>query len=110
MTVRILKHLTLSLVCAAVILVLGYCGAVWSLANFAPGGDVTFTKEQERQAAIGDCILAVFDWPSQHLLGQQRNWLFSSLFYGTILHGTMILAYKAGRRAIASKGYRALNR
>lgn len=103
MTARILKHLVIFLTCAAVILLLGNCGGAWSLANFAPGGDVIITEEQERQAAMGDCVLAVFDWPSQHLLGHQRNWLFSSLFYGTILYGTIILGYKSGRRMVAGK-------
>jgi len=110
MTARIWKHLVIFLACATVILLLGNCGGVWSLANFAPGGDVIITEEQERQAAMGDCILAVFDWPSQRLLGQQRNWLFSSLFYGAILYGTIVLGYKSGRRAIASKGCPASSR
>jgi hypothetical protein len=87
---RALKHLATFLLCAGVALVIGYWGVVLSLSTFAPGGDVTFTEAQKKRGAAGDAIVAVFDWPSQHLLGQHRSSVFSSVCYGVVFYGAVL--------------------
>ncbi len=87
---RVLNHLVVFCVGAGLALTLGFWGVTLSLATFAPGGDVTFTAGQERQAAIGDAILTVFDWPSRHILGQYRNWAFSSVCFGAVFLGACL--------------------
>ena len=97
--VRALKHITVFLACAGAVLVVGYRGAVMSLATFAPGGDVTFAESQRRRAATGDAILAVFDWPSQHLLGVRQSWIFSSVSYGAAFYGALVGLHRCRRKA-----------
>jgi hypothetical protein len=95
---RALKHVALFLACAALALLLGYWGAVMSLAAFAPGGDVEFSERQKRTEATGDAMLAVFDWPSRHLLGVDRSWVFSSLAFGAVLYGAVLGAHRCLRK------------
>lgn len=95
---RVLKHLALFLACAAVALLLGYWGAVMSLAAFAPGGDVKFSDQQKRTEATGDAMLAVFDWPSKHLLRVDHSWTFSSLAFGAVLYGVVLGAHRCLRK------------
>ena len=97
---RALRHIAVFLVCAGVVLVVGYWGAVMSLATFASGGDVTFSESQKRRAATGDAILAVFDWPSQHLLDVRRSWIFSTVSYGAVFYGALIGLHRCRRKAI----------
>jgi len=86
---RALKHIAVFLVSASVALPVGYGGVMMSLSTFAPGGDVEFADRQRRRATTGEAILAVYDWPSQYLLGVQRSWTFSSGWYGAVLYGTL---------------------
>lgn len=85
----ILKQIGLFLLCAGVATLLGYWGAAMSLADFAVGGDVVISEQQKRTGAMGNAMLAVYDWPSQQLLGQQRNWFFSSVCYGALGCGVL---------------------
>lgn len=98
---RALKHLALFSLCAGAALLMGYYGAVMSLATFAPGGDVQFSEEQKRRTAMGDAILAVYDWPSQRLLGVDHSWAFSSVAYGAVLYGAFIGSHKCFRKTAA---------
>jgi hypothetical protein len=95
-----LKHTVAFVVCAAAVLVVGYWGMAMSLATFAPGGDVTFSEAQKRRAATGDTILAVFDWPSHHVLGVQRSWIFSTACYGAALYGALVGSRGCLRKAL----------
>ena len=84
--------------CAAFALLLGYWSTVMSLATFAVGGDVELSEQQKRNGETGDAILAVFDWPSKHLLGVDQSWTFSSVFLGTVLYGGLLGSHRVFTR------------
>jgi len=92
--VRLLKHLALFLLCAVAALLLGFWGVAMSLDAFAVGGDVELSEQQKRNGATGDMVLAVFDWPSKHLLGVDQSWTFSSLAFGAVLYGAVLGSHR----------------
>jgi len=101
--VHALKHIAVFLISAGATLFVGYWGAVISLSTFAPGSDVEFSEQQRRRAAAGDAILAVYDWPSQRLLGVERSWTFSAGCCGAILYGAIVGLHKCRRKAAVAR-------
>jgi hypothetical protein len=59
---------------------------------------------------MGDAILAVYDWPSQKLLGVDHNWPFSSLAYGAVLYGAFVGSHRLFRKRPPSASRLIVNR
>ena len=83
-------------------------GAVWSFADFHPGGDVPFNEQRAKTAGRGMAMFQLYLWPVLALsrdyenlyalmLFTQIHWIILPLLYGGVLHLLLWALIKAQR-------------
>ena len=88
------RHCLILLALAVTLAVIQYAGAVWSLADFHPGGDVQVPVYLKERARIGSLISAPFSVPVVWLTGKSGHsgfigivrWILVPVAYAAILY------------------------
>ena len=107
------KHHIIGLLsCIVLVSVFQYVGAVWSLADFHPGGDVDVPESDHQIARVGITMSRPFMTPLMWLMSitggysifiSITRWILLPIFYGAVLY----FAFYWIRRSFISQGTRA---